>query len=91
MTILEHFEVNHVVVHDYDRADDNENKLIQDAVGQYGKIVIFNPDFEGELGFIAQGKNKPIKALEKIEELHTGTGIPDGILTKVRRIYGKDE
>jgi len=85
--VLNHFEINYLVVHDIDKRNDPINTNISNLVKENSRIITFDPDIEGILGFSTK-RNKPIKALNKIKELHQTNTISDEFINKAKQIFG---
>lgn len=88
MAVLNHFKVQFVAVHDVDNPGDTINSTIQAETGNYGTVIGFNPDLEGILGYQTTSKNKPIKAIEKIDEHYSAKSLPPDYITKTKQIFG---
>ena len=93
LEVLNHFGVEYVVFHDED-SDKGGNVLqANQAIGQLVQLPnerrMFSPnDLESVLGYDATSKDKPIKALEKVEELMTLGSIPAEFQEHVRVAWG---
>jgi putative ATP-dependent endonuclease of OLD family len=88
MKVLNHFRIGYLVVHDIDRADDNTNQQIMDEATCNVEIITFNPNIETVLGYSPSGKDKPIRALRRLHDLHSQNALPREFCEKVRQIYG---
>jgi hypothetical protein len=88
MKVLNHFRIKYVVVHDIDRQRDETNQQIADESSAEATIITFAPNIEQVLGYSASGKDKPIRALRKLEQLHTQNSLPQEFQNKVRQIFG---
>lgn len=87
MKVLNHFGMSYTVAYDIDAPADPLNARIA-AGGAQATLVPFNPNIEGLLGYAAAGKDKPIRAIERLLELHAQGAIPDPFAQNVRAIYG---
>ena len=88
MQVLNHFKIPYIAVHDIDRAGDDTNQLIADTARDKATVLTFDPDIEHVLGYSASGKGKPIKALNKLRELHAQNTLPQAFIDNVRAAYG---
>lgn len=94
LEVLNHFEVEYIVFHDEDQ--DNKggnapqvNKAIGELVQSPNNRRMFSPnDLESLLGYDAGKKDKPIRALEKIEELAASDSIPSEFQEHVKVAWG---
>lgn len=88
MKVLNHFRIKYVVVHDIDRQRDETNQQIADESSAEATIITFDPNIERVLGYPPSGKDKPIRALNRLEQLHTQNSLPQEFQSKVRQIFG---
>jgi len=92
LEILNHFEVNYLVFHDEDRSKPAAvlaNDKIGELVEPPNARIMFSPeDIESILGYDASTKDKPIKALNKLEELAGSNSIPDVFKEHVKTAWG---
>jgi len=89
MKVLNHFGMRYTVAYDIDLPADTLNARIISEGGAQATLVTFNPNIEGLLGYAAAGKDKPIKAIERLLELHAQNAIPNAFTQNVRAIYGQ--
>jgi putative ATP-dependent endonuclease of the OLD family len=91
MQVLNHFRIRYVVVHDVDTPTDDTNTRIAALAASAAPpalVVTFAPHIEGLLGYPASGKEKPIKALNRVNELHANNTLPADFIAKLKAIYG---
>lgn len=91
LRVLNHFQVKYVVFHDEDRGKDAEqlNDPIAMLVQPPNERRMFSPeDLESVLGYEAPKKDKPMKAIKKVEELAASDTIPDEFQEHVRFAWG---
>lgn len=88
MKILNHFRIGYMVVHDVDRAGDDTNQQIADEATCDVTIITFDPNIEQVLGYSPTGKDKPIRALRRLQDLHSQNAMPQEFQDKVRQIFG---
>ena len=86
MKVLNHFKIPYVVVHDVDRQGDGTNQVIADSATEGVQILTFDKDLESVLGY-SSGKDKPFKALQRLDELLTRGTLPPDFISKVRVAY----
>lgn len=95
-TLLNLFQIPYTAIYDTDlhkHKDESaltvaqrQTSAVLEAINpEFGKSISFNIDIENELGFVAQGKNKPYSALLKIEE--DSYAIPEQLAQKISSIY----
>ena len=87
MTVLNHFGIPYVVIHDIDKKKDKDNKKIRDAAGEGVVIRTFDKNIEAVLGY-KSGKGKVLRALQKVSQLHEDGVLPDVFVDVVRDAYG---
>jgi len=88
MKVLNHFQIGYVVVHDIDQAGDDTNQQIADEATCGVTIITFDPNIEQALNYSPTGKDKPIRALRRLQDLHSQNAMPQGFQDKVRQIFG---
>lgn len=92
LKVLNHFGVEYLVFHDEDQGNEQlvrENDAIGALVHSPNERRMFSPkDLESVLGYDAPRKDRPIKALEKIEELAASNSIPIEFQEHVKAAWG---
>lgn len=90
--VLNHFEVRYAVFHDEDRGKQTAeaaNEVIGQAVRTPDMRRMFSPhDLESVLGYEAGTKDKPIRALARLEQMHQAGEWPDVFAEHVRFAWG---
>lgn len=86
--VLNHFQIKYVVVHDIDRAGDGTNQQIAREASRDTTIITFAPNIEQILGYDPHGKDKPIRALNRLQKLHARNALPEEFANKVRQVFG---
>lgn len=91
LEVLNHFEVKYLVFHDEDRGKPNAllaNDRIGDLVQAPNQRRMFIGDLEAVLGYPAGDKDKPFRAIEKLEEFHADNRLPDEFIEHVYAAWG---
>jgi len=93
LEVLNHFKVQYIVFHDEDQGKGGNvsqaNKAIEKLVQSPNERQMFSPkDLESMLGYDATAKDKPIKAIKKIEELAASDSIPAEFQKLVKAAWG---
>ncbi|MEQ9617729.1 MAG: AAA family ATPase [Deltaproteobacteria bacterium] len=86
--VLNHFQIDYLVVHDIDNSTDPDNALIASTVRAGTPVITYNPTIEDELGFSYQGRNKPLAVLNHFVSLVDSGSLPTPFTAKLRQIYG---
>jgi putative ATP-dependent endonuclease of OLD family len=94
--VLNHFEIPFTVIHDEDHGNPVEAPrnariaaLLAAPHGQNRRHMIAPTNIEGLLGYTA-GRDKPYRALKKVEELHAAGGLPAAFLEAITWAYFGD-
>lgn len=91
--VLNHFHIPHTVVHDEDQGNALEQaanprieNLLATPRGLNPRHMISPTNLEGLLGYDS-GKDKPFRAMKRVEELHAQGQIPQVVRVAVNWIY----
>ncbi len=95
LEVLNHFGVEYIVFHDEDKDKDGNVLQANEAIGKLVRSPnerrMFSPnDLESLLGYDAGKKDKPIRAVKKIEELASANSIPDEFQEHTKKAWGVD-
>jgi putative ATP-dependent endonuclease of OLD family len=91
LEVLNHFKVKYIVFHDEDQGKHNAfgaNDRISALVIPPNQRRMFKGNLEAVLGYQASDKDKPIKAIKKVEELHASGQLPKAFIEHVYAAWG---
>jgi len=93
LEVLNHFGVKYIAFHDEDQDKGGNALQANDAIGALihppNERYMFSPnDLESLLGYDASKKDKPIRALTKVEELARTNSIPRAFQEHVKVAWG---
>ena len=95
--VLNHFQIPYTVIHDEDKGNFMEGlnpkieRLLQAPHGQNRRHMISPTNIEHMLDYGPTGKDKPYRALKRIEELTAANSLPDDFVRALNWVYfGQD-
>jgi len=88
--VLNHFGIPYAVIHDEDSSKPEQvktNQVIGSLLGTNKRYMFSPDDLETTLGYQPQGKNKPFRAMTKVEELARNGALPEAFAKSVYLAY----
>ena len=92
--VLNHFSIPYTVVHDEGAGNETEQArnaaigaLLPTALGKNKRHMISPTNIESMLGYTASGKDKPYRAIKRVEELHVTGALPEDFLKALNWVY----
>lgn len=95
--VLNHFQIPYTVIHDEDRdnfmvsLNPTIETLLHTSHGENQRHMISPTNFEQMLGYEPTGKDKPYRALKKVEEMSAAGSLPADFVRAMNWVYfGRD-